>query len=136
MGSCNSVRILVASVDVFMPFPGEERTLTFLKDMSVSVMHNSTQVDLQAVLDDTLFKQLVSSSSVRDQARVHALSHSSCVSSGWLKALPQDLAFSCHDISYYFTLMAQYSFVPLPLCSCLSMINQLVIICWDALMAP
>jgi len=38
------------SFDVFTyAIPGEECALTFLKDMSVSVMNNSTQVDLQAV---------------------------------------------------------------------------------------
>jgi len=70
--------------------------------LSVSVMHNSTQVDPQAIQDDVLFKQLVSSSSVCDQACLCVLSHSSGISSGWLKALPQHtlgLAFSCHDFS-------------------------------------
>jgi len=46
--------------------------------------------------------QLLSSSSIRDQARLHALSHSSGVSSSWFKALPQqalDLAFSPHDFT-------------------------------------
>jgi len=54
VGSYNSVCILVSrlikSFDVFTyAIPGEECALTFLKDMSVSVMNNSTQVDLQAV---------------------------------------------------------------------------------------
>jgi len=60
-----------------MPIPGEEFTLTFLKDLFASVLHNSNQVDLQAVLDDALFNHLVSSSSICDQTRLHTLSHSS-----------------------------------------------------------
>ena len=132
VGSCNSVRILVSrlvdSFDVFMPFPGEDSALTFLKDRSVSVLHNSTQVDLQAVLDDALFKQLLSSSSIRDQARLRALSHSSGVSSSWLKALPQQalgLAFSPHDFTIALRLWLGIPLCPsLPLCSCLSVIDQ------------
>ena len=49
-GSCNSARILVSCLvetfDVFMPFPGEECSLAFFEDMSVSVLHNSSQNDL------------------------------------------------------------------------------------------
>ena len=66
VGSCNSAHILVSRLvetfDVFMPFLGEECALAFFEDMSVPVLHNSSQNDLQAVLDDSLFKQLVSSS--------------------------------------------------------------------------
>ena len=80
---------LVETFDVFMPFPGENCSLAFFEGMSVSVLQNSSQTDLQAILDDSLFKQLVSSSTIRDQARLRALSHSSGTSSGWLKALPQ-----------------------------------------------
>ena len=104
--SCNSSHILVSCLvetfDVFMPFPGEDCSLAFFEGMSVSVLQNSSQTDLQAILDDSLFKQLVSSSTIRDQARLHALSHSSGTSSGWLKALPQPalgLAIPPHDFT-------------------------------------
>ena len=80
---------LVETFDVLMPFPGEDCSLAFFEGMSVSVLQNSSQTDLQAILDDSLFKQLVSSSTIRDQARLRALSHFSGTSSGWLKALPQ-----------------------------------------------
>ena len=60
VGSCNSASILVSRLvetfEVFMPIPGEEYSLAFFEDMSVSVLHNSSQNDLQAVLDDSLFK--------------------------------------------------------------------------------
>ena len=54
VGSCNNssyilVSHLVETFDVFMPFPGEECSLAFYEDMSVSVLHNSSQNDLQAV---------------------------------------------------------------------------------------
>ena len=119
MGSCNSACILVSRLvetfDVFMPFPREDCSLAFFEGMSVSVLHNSSQTDLQAILDDSLFKQLVSSSTIRDQARLRALSHSSGTSSGWLKALPQPalgLAIPPHDFYYSFTFVAWHSFVP------------------------
>ena len=87
--------------------------------MSVSVSHDSSQNNLQAVLDDSLFKQLVSSSTIRDQARMCALSHSSGTSSGWLKALPQPalgLAISPHD---FVIALRLWLGIPLfPLCIC------------------
>ena len=62
VGSCNSARILVSRLvetfDVFMPFPGEDCPLAFFEDMSVSVLHNSSQTDLQAILDDQLLNRL------------------------------------------------------------------------------
>ena len=73
---------------MFLCHSREDCSLAFFEGMSVSVLHNSSQTDLQAILDDSLFKQLVSSSTIRDQARLRALSHSSGTSSGWLKALP------------------------------------------------
>ena len=132
VGSCNSARILVSrlveSSNVFTPFPGEERALAFFEDMSVSVSYDSSQNDLQAVLDDSLFKQLVSSSTIRDQARLRALSHSSGTSSGWLKALPQPalgLAFSPHNFIIALRLWLGVPLFPTsPLCTCLSVIDQ------------
>ena len=130
MGSCNSARILVSrlveSFNVFMPFPGEDCSLAFFED--VSVLHSSSQTDLQAILDDSLFKQLVSSSTIRDQARLHALSHSSGTSSSWVKALPQPalgLAFPPHDFTIALRLWLGIPLFPsLPLCTCLSVIDQ------------
>ena len=132
MGPCNSARILVShlveSFDVFMPFPGEECSLAFFEDMSVSVLHNSSQNDLQAILDDSLFKQLVSSSTIHDQARLRALSHSSGTSSGWLNALPQpafSLAIPPHDFTIALRLWLGIPLFPsLPLCTRLSVIGQ------------
>ena len=96
--------------------------------MFVSVLHNSSQTDLQTILDDSLFKQLVSSSTIRDQARLHALSHSSGTSSGWLKALPQPalgLAIPPHDFIIALRLWLGIPLFPsLPLCTCLSVIDQ------------
>ena len=132
VGSCNSSHILVSRLvetfDVFMPFPGEDCSLTFFEDMSVSVLQNSSQTDLQAILDDSLFKQLVSSSTIRDQARLRALSHSSGTSNGWLKALPQPalgLAIPPHDFTIALRLWLGIPLFPsLPLCTCLSVIDQ------------
>ena len=132
VGSCNSARILVSRLvetfDVFMPFPGEDCSLAFFEGMSVSVLHNSSQTDLQAILDDSLFKQLVSSSTIHDQAHLRALSHSSGTSSGWLKALPQpalDLAIPPHDFTIALHLWLGIPLFPsLPLCTCLSVIDQ------------
>ena len=99
-----------------MPFPGEECSLALsLKILYVSVLHNSSQNDLQTDLDDSLFKQLVSSSTICDEAYLHALSHSSGTSSGWLKALPRPalgLAIPPHDFTISFTDVAWHSFVP------------------------
>ena len=132
VGSCNSSRILVSRLvetfDIFMPFPGEDCSLAFFEGMSVSVLQNSSQTDLQAILDDSLFKQLVSSSTIRDQARLRALSHSSGTSSGWLKALPQPalgLAIPPHNFTIALRLWLGIPLFPsLPLCTCLSVIDQ------------
>ena len=59
VGSYNSVCILVSclveSFDVFMSFPGENNALAFFDGMSTAVLHNSSQNNLQAILDDSLF---------------------------------------------------------------------------------
>ena len=114
--------------DVFMPFPREDCSLAFFEGMSVSVLQNSSQTDLQAILDDSLFKLLVSSSTIRDQARLRALSHSSGTSSGWIKALPQPalgLAIPPHDFTIALRLWLGIPLFPsLPLCTCLSVIDQ------------
>ena len=81
--------------------------------MSVSVLQNSSQTDLQAILDDSLFKQLVSSSTIRDQARLRALSHSSGTSSGWLKASTACFgsSYSSSRFYYSFTFVAWHSLI-------------------------
>ena len=59
---------------------------------------------------------------------MHAVSHSSGTSSGWLKALPQPslgLAFSPHDFNIALSLWLGISLFPfLPLCTCFSTIDQ------------
>ena len=63
-------------------------------------------------------------STIRDQARLRALSHSSGTSSGWLKALPQpalDLAIPPHDCTIALRLWLGIPLFPsLPLCTSLS----------------
>ena len=63
--SCNSVCILVSrlveSFDVFMSFPGGKDAFAFFDGMPASVLCNSSQNDLQAILDYSLFKHLQSS---------------------------------------------------------------------------
>ena len=62
------------------------------------------------------------------QARLRAVTHSSGVSSGWLKAIPQPtlgLAFSPHDFVIAVRLwLGVPLFLLLPLCTCLSVIDQ------------
>ena len=66
---------------------------------------------------------------IRDQARLRAVAHSSVahssgVSSGWLKAIPQPtlgLAFSPHEFVIAVRLWLGVPLFPLlPLCTCLS----------------
>ena len=55
VGSCNSAHILVSRLvetfDVFMPFPGEDCSLAFFKDMSVSVLHKDFHLGHPAYFD-------------------------------------------------------------------------------------
>ena len=88
----------------------------------------SSQNDLQASLDDQLFASIFNTSTIRDQARLRAVAHSSGVSSGWLKAIPQPtlgLAFSPHEFVIAVRLWLGVPLFPLlPLCTCLSVIDQ------------
>ena len=104
LGSCNFTHILlsrlVGSSDVSMALPGEVCALSFFEHLPISVSEASSQNDIQASLDDLLFKQLLHCSNIRDQARLQAVSHPSGTCSGWLKAFPQPslgLAFTTHD---------------------------------------
>jgi len=132
LGSCNFTRSLVArlvgSSDASMSLPGEGYAFSSFEDLPISVSKATSQNDIQAFLDDLLFKQLLNCSSIRDQARLRAVSHSSGTSSGWLKALPQPslgLAFSPHDFIIALRLWLGIPLFPLsPLCTCLSTIDQ------------
>ena len=88
----------------------------------------SSQNDLQASLDDQLFASIFNTSTIRDQARLRAVAHSSGVSSGWLKAIPQPtlgLAFSPNEFVMAVRLWLGVPLFPLlPLCTCLSVIDQ------------
>ena len=88
----------------------------------------SSQNDLQASLDDQLFASIFNTSTIRDQARLRAVAHSSGVSSGWLKAIPQPtlgLAFSPHEFVIAVRLWLGVPLFPLlPLCTYLSVIDQ------------
>jgi len=111
-----------------MSLPGEGYAFSSFEDLPISVSKATSQNDIQAFLDDLLFKQLLNCSSIRDQARLRAVSHSSGTSSGWLKALPQPslgLAFSPHDFIIALRLWLGIPLFPLsPLCTCLSTIDQ------------
>ena len=132
LGSCNSVRILasrlVPNFDVTSSFPGEESALSYLKNLSIVSSHLSSQNDLQASLDVQLFANIFNSSTIQDQAHLRAVAHSSGTSSGWLKAIPQpslSLAFSPHDFIIALRLWLGVPLFPLlPLCTCLSAIDQ------------
>jgi len=74
--------------DASMSLPGEGYAFSSFEDLPISVSKASSQNDIRACLDDLLFKQLLNCSSIRDQACLRAVAHSSGTSSGWLKALP------------------------------------------------
>ena len=104
LGSCNSARFLVSRLapnfDVTSFFPGENCAISYFQSLSILPSNFSSQNDLQASLDDQLFASIFNTSTIRDQARLRAVAHSSGVSSGWLKAIPQPtlgLAFSPHE---------------------------------------
>jgi len=120
-GSCNSAQILVSCLvpnfDVTSSFPREKTAMSYFKDLSISFSHLSSQNDLQASLDNQLFPNVFSSSTRPSLS----------------------LAFSPHD---FVIALRLWLGVPLfPLCTCLSVIDQLVTIslaplriqCHDAL---
>jgi len=92
------------------------------------VANASSQNDFQACLDDLLLKELLECLIICDQVRSHAVSHPSGTSSGWLKVLPQPslgLAFPPHDFIIALRLWLEIPLFPLlPLCTCLSAIDQ------------
>ena len=92
LGSCNSVRILVSQLapnfDATSSFPGEDCAISYFQSLSISFSNLSSQNDVQGSLDGQLFTNIVSSSTIRDQAHLRAVAHCSGVSSGWLKAIP------------------------------------------------
>ena len=47
--------------------------LSFFEDLTISLSNASSQNDIQTSLDDLLFKQLLNSSTIYDQARMHAV---------------------------------------------------------------
>jgi len=132
LGSCNSIRDLAStllSIDaVHLCFPDEEAASAvfsdFHGDCSISL---ASQQDLQAFLDQRLFTDLHESLSIRDQARLTALSHSSGTSSGWLKAIPQvrlGLAIPGPEFVVDLRLWLGVTLFPQsPLCTCLSSID-------------
>ena len=93
LGSCNSARLLAShllSQDFHdLVFSNEEHTVaTFERFTSDIFIPSATQQDLQALLDQNQYDQLIASFNIRNRARLTALSHSSGTSSGWLKAIP------------------------------------------------
>ena len=125
LGSCNSIHLLAShllSLDFHdLTFPDEDIAVAvfeeFSSDPSVSV---ASQHDLQAVLDDYQYEQLLVSSSIRERARLTALSHSSGTSGGWFKAIPQvslGLSIPGPEFIVSFRLWLGISLFPLsPLC--------------------
>ena len=109
-------------------FPGENCAISYFQSLSILPSNLSSQNDLQASLDDQLFASIFNTSTIRDQACLRAVAHSSGVSSGWLKAIPQPtlgLAFSPHEFVIAVHLWLGVPLFPLlPLCTCLSVIDQ------------
>ena len=132
LGSCNSAWILVSRLapnfDVTSFFPGENCAISYFQSLSILPSNLSSQNDLQASLDDQSFASIFNTSTIRDQARLRAVAHSSGVSSGWLKAISQPtlgLAFSPHEFVIAVRLWLGVPLFPLlPLCTCLSVIDQ------------
>ena len=120
---------LAPNFDVTSFFPGENCAISYFQSLSILPSNFiSSQNDLQASVDDQLFASIFNTSTIRDQARLRAVAYSSGVSSGWLKAIPQPtlgLAFSPHEFVIAVRLWLGVPLFPLlPLCTCLSVINQ------------
>ena len=83
---------------------------------------------MQVTLDQHLFDDLFKTFSIRDQARLTALSHPSGTSSGWLKAIPcvsLGLAIPGPEFVAGICIWLGVSLFPLsPLCTCLSTIDN------------
>ena len=94
LGTCSSIHLLASQLlsqdfhDV--TFPGEDQAVVlFNEHSSATVNRCAKQCDLQAVLDHHLYDNLLALANIRDEARLTALSHSSGICCGWLKAIPQ-----------------------------------------------
>ena len=148
LGFYNSARILVSRLapnfDVASFFQVKiVLYISYFQSLSILPPNLSSQNDLQAFLDDQLFASIFNTSTIRDQARLHAVVHSSGVSSGWLKDIPQPtlgLAFSPHEFVIAVRLWLGVPLFPLytlymgkgwvflfshcTLCICLSVIDQ------------
>ena len=94
---------------------------------SVIPISSASQHDLQAFLDQHQFNRHFASCSIRDRAKLTALSHSSGTSSGWLKAIPSTslgLAIPGPEFIVGLRLWLGVSLFPItPLCTCLSSID-------------
>ena len=132
LGSFNSIRLLpsqLLSQDFHdVTFPAEDQAVAlFNENSSAAVNPCSKQCDLQAVLDQHIYDNLLASANIRDQPRLTALSHSSGTCSGWLKAIPQSsLGLAMHGPEFVFSLCLWLG-IPLfpvpPLCVCLAPID-------------
>jgi len=94
LGSCNGVRELASillSIDADqLSFSNKEVAAAVFSGISSNLfIYSTSQQDLQAILDDSSFDNLLASFGIRDQARLNALAHYSCTASGWLKAIPR-----------------------------------------------
>ena len=118
------------SVDVNqLIFPDEEAAVTLFSRISgnPSILPSSQQ-DLQAIIDQSIFDNLYATLSIRDQARLTALAHPSGTSSGWRKAIPKaclGLAIPGPEFVIGLRLWLGVTLFPLsPLCTCLSSIDS------------
>ena len=118
------VSCLAPNFDATLFFPEEDCAISYLQGLSISSSNPSYQNDIQASLDDQLFANVFNSSTIHDQAHLHAVVHYSGVSTGWLKAIPQPSLFST-GFFYCCLFIVGCSFFPLLLlCTCLSVIDQ------------
>ena len=87
LGSCNNIRAsrLLFIASDHLNFPDEDAAAAMFSEIPIS---SALQHDLQTFLDQHLFNHHFASCSIRDCARLTALSHSSGTSSGRLKAIP------------------------------------------------
>ena len=123
-----SSSLLSADVNQLI-FPYEEAAVTLFSRTSgnPSILPSSQQ-DLQAIIDQSIFDNLYATLSIRDQARLTALAHPSGTSSGWLKAIPKaclGLAIPGPEFVIGLRLWLGVTLFPLSsLCTCLSSIDS------------
>ena len=58
------------------------------EQLSATFIPITAQCDLQAMIDNCHYNNLLASGNIRNQARIMVLSHPYATSSGWLKAMP------------------------------------------------